>query len=428
MLLYSLISFIIAVFIGVIMYNFWFNLCNDNRFNQILLIVFGIFDSIFLLYIHVLLISKLIRLLKIKYEQNISDLIHKLTILTMILLISNAVFITLFISLGYNIFYITLGIDLLINNGVLMLSFQKLNKVYTLCCIHCINLIPKPSETNISDILTLNIKEHKSKTLPTNININNNNTPNIPEPINIALSPTIGTPLTNIIESPNTPELKDNISNDTTGTSIQTLGKRWYEHIDIMCEIPEDKSYSEHNISSNNNSIIYINHDDTPIPPVPPPSPTLTYTRNNNIEYITNNNNINNNINDTNINDTNIDTNNDTNMVPELNITQISRQTETITYEGTPGAPAISDNETPNNIDTKPFQTTNDLPVISIVPSEQQLPIEGIQSQQNNERILSWKSIVNIMSALRLDVTDINNDTFTPNICLYNLKEIGITN
>ena len=164
-LLFMYVFIIMIIGISVTAY-FGYKRCDDYLMRTILT-VFGLFDAIFILYIHTLLISKLFRLLNIKYSSKVSSLTRKLTILMITLCLSNNIFILGFVTLGYDIFYIVLGIDLIINNICLMLQYIIVKPIYVMCCVCCIRLIPKPTKHDFS------LSSEKSP------NISNNSVSNI---------------------------------------------------------------------------------------------------------------------------------------------------------------------------------------------------------------------------------------------------------
>mmetsp|Transcript_97792 Transcript_97792/g.119789 ORF Transcript_97792/g.119789 Transcript_97792/m.119789 type:complete len:229 (+) Transcript_97792:1-687(+) len=74
-----------------------------------------------------------------------AEVVQKMKILGTITVISNITFIIFCVFMGFNVFYETLGIDLIINNICLMLTFAKFKSIYHKCCRVCIIIAPKPS-------------------------------------------------------------------------------------------------------------------------------------------------------------------------------------------------------------------------------------------------------------------------------------------
>jgi len=215
------------------------------------MIIFRLFDLIFTVYIHAILISKLIQLLVIKNVPQISGLIRKLVILTGILIFSDMITMLGFMFNQHSLFYIILGMDLIANNMCLMLSKIELQKMYLTCCVCC---VPETSIFDSNDIT------------PKPANSADNSGDNSDEKS-----------LETIINAPEISSLDPNLSEASMDTCIahgrsQTLPNKTSDVFVLqshgLCQIPEDKPQIPQ-ISTVNSTNFSLNPAQE--------SPTLTY-------------------------------------------------------------------------------------------------------------------------------------------------------
>ena len=250
--LYTYVSICIIIIISIIVY-FGYISCYNYAI-PLVMIIFRLFDLIFTVYIHAILISKLIQLLVIKNLPQISGLIRKLVILTGILIFSDMITMLGFMFNQHSLFYIILGMDLIVNNMCLMLSKIELQKMYLTCCVCC---VPETSNFDSNDI--------------------------IPKPANSADNSgdsgdnSDEKSLETIINAPKISSMGPNLSEASMDTCIahgrsQTLPNKTSGVFTLpshgLCQIPEDKPQTPQlsNVNSNNFSLNPAQE-----------SPTLTY-------------------------------------------------------------------------------------------------------------------------------------------------------
>mmetsp|Transcript_5173 Transcript_5173/g.6430 ORF Transcript_5173/g.6430 Transcript_5173/m.6430 type:complete len:270 (+) Transcript_5173:1-810(+) len=224
------------------------------------------------------------------------------------------IFVILFVLIGHNIFYEMLGIDLIINNVCLMLSFGKLKHVYNKCCKICILVIPKPINGDHNPVVTMSLHD-------ININQNDNEHTNdtisndIPSPIKPEMS------TNGAINEEIAMEFNDNYTKAKTSDNENSLidGTSKY-HTDSIGDIIYEPTNIKDNI--NINTRIRDKHS------------SVSIFANNLRKQTTHNNNITNNDNNKNNSNNNSIESSRTNTVTHTNIKKPKSKTITDTFKG----------------------------------------------------------------------------------------------
>ena len=372
------VSMIIAIFVTIIGF-VGYQYCDDYLISMIM-VIFGLFDLICIVYTHVLLISKLVKVMKIKYSLQLNGLIVKLIILMVNLSLSNNIFIILFIVLGYDIFYLILGIDLIINNIILMLSFIKVEKMYIMCCMLCIKIIPNSMRYSLNNESKKPLKTVSPTDSSTQLSI-------------LTLDALFAS------QNKSFKDISSSGSNPTIPkSSVFNIGSH------ILREIQEDKQQTPKTSimdePTKSTKLSFLN---------PPESPTLTYTGNQTIS-------------------------DDKNKYPTINKSIIINNTET---------DSNSHNIALNISKTVSFTKTfdSDLARASNIKTRTP-PIRPPRINTNTSHTIpitspnhiSFQNLINILSQLTLDfnISSINSSKnsikLLPKTCILNLKHAGLIN
>ena len=190
-----IISFVISGTF-IVLAVFW---RNDESL-RVILISFNIFDVIFTLYLTKLFLWRMDLIMRLGNPEQFAKIYHKIRVLYILCIISNIVFIMVFLikTSDYIMLYHTIGIDLIINNISVMFQFANASKTYGICCNICIVIIPKvkiPTNdefeiSNTGPVVQskvrnkLNLEKHQIPS-DTPFTYDTRDTPNSEDPINM---------------------------------------------------------------------------------------------------------------------------------------------------------------------------------------------------------------------------------------------------
>ena len=158
--------YVINVLNGYNLYNVR-SYCNHIQCYGSLYIAFGLIDIIFLYRLTKLFRKRVRHLLDMSTQYSLNFVNQKMRVLCTVSIISSVLFISLSGINPYIKPYLLFGIDLIINNIILILSFGKSNNIYkSICC--CFLPLLTPKLTEIKSYSTKSIINGKSPTTPGN--------------------------------------------------------------------------------------------------------------------------------------------------------------------------------------------------------------------------------------------------------------------
>ena len=174
-LLYALLTVIVICGLSVL---YWYTYnetnitCQSNAIPYII-VTFGVLDIFFACLLTKLFTSKLECILKIKMVAAIHFVIVKLKKLCCISVISSILFIIVAGLNGYIKPYTFYGIDIIINNIILILSFGKSNEIYIrICCC----LVPSKKNMGLRQLQSASQYENKDDSKDDSNNTSNTST------------------------------------------------------------------------------------------------------------------------------------------------------------------------------------------------------------------------------------------------------------